>query len=566
VKRSPAKSTPTGSSLASPEVLAAVVKKAKAKGARTWNVVDPLEKLGFADQASVLAALFADGSLGPKQQVAVDAAATALKLMRINRDSARPTGLVAAAVKLLSTLKNAPLDAPGMFPGYSHSLDALVSWAYALDPAPLDALADRLEGPARHGLASVRFRAGREIDPALHPTLLQGFARTDGGYTSSWETLIVGPDGLEVGDDDEIEELALRLGDRSAFHAALAEAAGTQRPLRAWLVARLDPARLCSVVGALDEAVLKRLDAETLEAVLDHPGSAEDFSEALAAVPDTAKLGKTLLAIVAGKKRVEAGLPMPRPWPLFRSYEGFGDEVGRRLLVRALLQIHRAFPAERSHGYVGTALPARFPDVMVALAAHPDEALAATVLEAFASNAHPEARGLLLARLADPGKPARGRKTKAPVAPLPDDRQLRLDYLLARCELAAPQDRDPAWLDALDLREDVHIRDIWDTVWCESRILLSFPLERRAAVVLAALRGDAPKGHAIQLLRVLDEASAAEALTAAVTSETPPPPNWLDWLLREGSLPGVERAWTRSSLLARAGDATAARCREIFGG
>ena len=46
-----------------------------------------------------------------------------------------------------------------------------------------------------------------------------------------------------------------------------------------------------------------------------------------------------------------------------------------------------------------------------------------------------------------------------PAAMTPDDRQLRLDYLLARCEASPPEDRDPSWLGSIGmeafLRSDV---------------------------------------------------------------------------------------------------------------
>ncbi|APR74972.1 Hypothetical protein A7982_00318 [Minicystis rosea] len=543
-------SASTSSPLVSEAVLARVVKKAKAKGARSFDVTDPLDGVGLVEQVTVLAELFASGALGAKQEVAIDALARVLRLVMNSEPSARPRGLAAAAKALLPALKTAPADVPGMFPQYSHALDMLVMWGYALDAEAFEALAPSLEGPARLGLESVRFRFGKSVPEALRPSLLEGLARTDGRYVSARPPLVVTNDGLAHASDDDIEALALRLGDEPAWRAALAAVAGKEKPLSGWLVVRLEPSQVVSAIGALSDQAVTRLDDETIGALLGHPGTAEAFTDAIDAVPDTAKPQKTLLGIVVGAKRADAGLPMPKPWPLFRSYDGWSDAVAKRLLVGALYRIHAAFPAARSHAYVQNALAAGFPDVMVALAAHPDPALVEQALERFGEGAHPESRGLLLAAL---GKP------------MPEDRMLRLDYLVARCQTIGKGKREPRWLAALDLREELDNHDVWPVVWAESRILLAFPAAKRAAAVQPALRGDTKKAHAIQLLRVLDEPDAAAGLAAALTSPTPPPPNWLDWLLRNGSLPGVASPWTRASILARLDAEARARYDDILG-
>lgn len=532
-------------------MLARIVKKAKAKAAQSFGVTDPIEALPLVDQVTVLAELFASGALGAKQEVALDALARVLRLVMNSEPSARPRGLAAAAAAVLPTAKTAPADAPGMFPQYSHALDMLVMWGYALDPEALEALAPTLDGSARLGLESVRFRFGKSVPDDVRASLLEGFARTDARYVAQRPPLVVREDGLAAASDDDLEALALRLGDERAWRTALAEAAGKEKPLSAWLLARLDPSHVVRVIGALSDEAVTRLDDETIAALLGHPGTAEAFSDAINTVPDTARPQKTLLGIAVGAKRVDAGLPMPRPWPLFRSYDAWSDAVAKRLLVSALFRIHAAFPAERSHAYVQNALATGFPDVMVALAAHPDPALVEQALDRFAADAHPESRGLLLAAL---GKP------------MPEDRDLRLAYLVARCETLGKGKRDPRWLDLLDLQQELDPREVWPVVWSESRILLAFPAPKRAAAVMPALRGDANKGHSIQLLRVLDEPDAAAGLAAALTSPTPPPPNWLDWLLRNGSLPGVASPWTRASLVARLDAAARERHDAMLGG
>lgn len=531
--------------MASESALAAVVKKAQRKGGMWFEVVDPLSHLGFAAQVSALAQLFADGRLAAKHQKALDAAANRLQLMMSSQENATPRGLTAAVSKLLMSLKTAAADAPGMFPRYSHTLDALVTWAYALDPTPLDRLAESLDGPARLGLESVRHRFGQDVPRELRKALLEGFSRTDG------RTLIPGDAGLETADDDELEAIALRLGDKKTWIEALAASAGKAHPFDAWLVTRLDAAQIVRALAPMSDKDLADLDEDTIAALLSHPGSAEAFASAMGEVPDSASVAKTLLGIVTGAKLADASLPIPRPWPLFRSYATWACPLVRRRLVRALLRIHRAFPAERAHAYVRNSLEARFADVLIALAAHPDPVLIESANATIDVDSYPEAQGLLLARLGE----------KMPAG----DDQLRLDYVLCRCEAVPETERDPRWLDVLDLRADLDATAVWPAVWAESRILLAFDRARRFDVILPALQGDGPKGHAIQLIRVLDEELAHECLAAALASASPPPSNWLHWVLREGSLAGVKQPWSHESVLARADAPTMARYRQVMG-
>lgn len=524
--------------------LAEIVRKAKAKGATAWDVLAPIDRLPPATQLTALLEQLTDGALRFDRGPGIAAVATLLCRFGSERGGdLSPAALPELVASWLPQLGATKAAAPGLYPGWSQALDDLVVLAYAEAPSRFDDLAPTLTGGARLGLESVRHRAGEAVPDALREAVAAGFARVvEAPFLGT--ILVRGDDGLERADDDALERLALGLVDVATYRAALAEAARGGRPLTPWHVARLDAASLADVIGATAEDRLAALDDEVVDALLQHPDPADAFLAALARISDAAKLARTLFATLTGAKLAAAGAPIPRPFPLYRSFAQFQQPITRRLLARALLAIHRAFPADRSHAYVRTALPSRFPDVMIALAAHPEPSLVAEVLATFEDDEEsPEARGLLLAAIADS---------------LPDGpSELRREAALALCERTATP--DPRWLAALDLRAELDASDVWPVVWAESRILLAFPAATRAELVFAALH-DGDLGHAIQLLRVLPTDLAAKGLARALARRPGPPRNWLEWTLRVGGLAPDDR-WTDDSLLAAAGPEVAAAFR-----
>ena len=146
-------------------VLARVVRSAKKKAASIWNVLKPIEDRPLGEQASALAGLFASGALGPQHTPALEALAHVLKLA--NHTDGEPQGLGPAAAKLLTSAKKTPGRGAAMFEGYSFALDVIVAFGWAKERDALAGLVKELDGGARLGLESVRFRFDGSVEASL---------------------------------------------------------------------------------------------------------------------------------------------------------------------------------------------------------------------------------------------------------------------------------------------------------------------------------------------------------------------------------------------------------------
>ncbi len=511
--------------IVAPSIIARVLKQAKAKGAVMWQVMDPLQNLESGPQLGVLVRLFSDGKLTAAQPAALEAASRILPRLDA---SAWPDGLGDAALRLLADLGKAPVGTPGLFPGYSVALDTLLMHAFAQAPALFEHEAPSLKGTARLALESVRLRHGRAVPESLHPEILTGFARAPSLF------FISSAGELEEADEQELEGLALRLGDQQTWTAALIAASDEGRPLSAWLVRRLPPAQLARLIESAGETELDGLDADVADALLRHAAPLAEWVAAIDQVSDEASSARNVLGLVVGAKLAEAGGRIPKTWPLMSAT--FSSDETERIMARALFRIMRHLPAERALGYAKKLLASGRADAMVALAAHLDASLARKALAEFDGETT--------------ASPMRGRLLAALGKPLPEDRLAMLDALLGRCELAGKR-LDAAWLELLPLDEELSLGDAPPVIWTERQILLEFPELRRSALVLASLRGSGDGGHVVQLLTVLSEDAAADALEVALLRASPPPGNWLDYTLEQGSAAGVTPAWTRTSLLSR---------------
>ena len=503
-----------------PTIIARILKKAKLKGAVMWQVMDSLQNLESGTQLSALVSLFSDGRLTPAQPAALEAASRILPRLDA---SAWPDGLGDAAMRLLAGLGKAPVGTPGLFPGYSFFLDTFLMHAFAQAPALFEDKASSLKGIAKLALESVRLRHGRDVPGSLHPEILTGLARAPALFflSSAGE--------LEEADEQELERLALRLGDQQKWTAALIAASDDGRPLSAWLVGRLPPAQLARLIERTGETKLAWLDDHVAEALLRHEAPLAEWVAAVDQVSDEASSAKNVLGLVVGAKLAEAGDRIPKTWPLLNS--SFCSDTTTRVMVRALFRIMRHLPAERALGYAKEMLASGRGEAMVALAAHLDAAMAKKALAEFETDS-----------------PAKGRLLAALGKPLPKDRLSMLDALLGRCELAG-KTLDAAWLELLPLDDELSLGDAPAVIWTERQILLEYPELRRSTCVLASLRGSGDGAHVVQLLTVLSEDAAADALEVALLRSDPP--RWLDNTLQQGSAAGVTPSWTGTSLLSR---------------